>query len=395
MTNPESKPALSADVPALPELPHCGVGALSSGEEAILRAWAQDYALAYGAACRAAGDVPREQFDALLKQEHDLSAAYVRLRQIIDAMDPPAGCAAPALWAYVESVARERMAPAGDVQPVAPEQHAAMSRLIELAAECAQRKPLQAFVHLTDATHIGHRQFAAAHSEADDAVRILAIELRKVWDSLRTPTAAPAAQPAPAPVPAFDQRLQHFEWVLHQYRDGNCDRDAVDESRSAVFRATPAAPSVPPLPDDTIAAALADPACTRLREWAAIGPVQRAAVQSFADRLAGPSVPADEKPSRADLLAAVQFYADREHVIWTEESAWDTVSGEPQNWWCDEAGTAMIEDGTLAKMTLEGRMTAQHFAALKEGEDIDAAAPHPAQAPAEARTPTDGGATNG
>lgn len=226
--------ALSADVPALPEpdintVNHASVRIVGYSSEA---------ARAYGAACRTA-------------------------------------------------------APAGDVQPVAPEQHAAMSRLIELAAECAQRKPLQAFVHLTDATHIGHRQFAAAHSEADDAVRILAIELRKVWDSLRTPAAAPAAQPAPAPVPAFDQRLQHFEWVLHQYRDGNCDRDAVDESRSAVFRATPAAPSVPPLPDDTIAAALADPACTRLREWAAIGPVQRAAVQSFADRLAAaPSVPA-------------------------------------------------------------------------------------------------------
>ena len=82
----------------------------------------------------------------------------------------------------------------------------------------------------------------------------------------------------------------------------------------------------------------------------------------------------DDKPSRADLLAAVQFYADREHLIWTDESAWDTVSGEPQNWWCDEAGTAMIEDGTLAKMTLEGRMTAQHFAALREGEDVDEAA---------------------
>jgi len=174
--------ALSADVPALPEpdintVNHASVRIVGYSSEA---------ARAYGAACRTA-------------------------------------------------------APAGDVQPVAPEQHAAMSRLIELAAECAKRKPLQAFVHLTDATHIGHRQFAAAHSEADDAVRILAIELRKVWDSLRTPAAAPA---------------------------------------------TPAAPSVPPLPDDTIAAALADPACTRLREWAAIGPVQRAAVQSFADRLA-------------------------------------------------------------------------------------------------------------
>lgn len=30
----------------LPPLPFCGVGALSSGEEAILKAWAEDYALA-------------------------------------------------------------------------------------------------------------------------------------------------------------------------------------------------------------------------------------------------------------------------------------------------------------------------------------------------------------
>lgn len=36
----------------------------------------------------------------------------------------------------------------------------------------------------------------------------------------------------------------------------------------------------------TINAALADPACQRLAEWAAIGPVQRAAVESFADRIA-------------------------------------------------------------------------------------------------------------
>jgi hypothetical protein len=205
--------ALSADVPALPEpdintVNHASVRIVGYSSEA---------ARAYGAACRTA-------------------------------------------------------APAGDVQPVAPEQHAAMSRLIELAAECAQRKPLQAFVHLTDATHIGHRQFAAAHSEADDAVRILAIELRKVWDSLRTPAAAPA---------------------------------------------TPAAPSVPPLPDDTIAAALADPACTRLREWAAIGPVQRAAVQSFADRLAAaPSVPAgwvDAVMEQAQVFASAHPQEDRPH----------------------------------------------------------------------------------
>ena len=230
--------ALSADVPALPEpdintVNHASVRIVGYSSEA---------ARAYGAACRTA-------------------------------------------------------APAGDVQPVAPEQHAAMSRLIELAAECAQRKPLQAFVHLTDATHIGHRQFAAAHSEADDAVRILAIELRKVWDSLRT---------------------------------------AVDESRSAVFRATPAAPSVPPLPDDTIAAALADPACTRLREWAAIGPVQRAAVQSFADRLAAaPSVPAGWVDA---VMEQAQVFA----------SAWSLVGSPFDDG--DALGTANEEKEALRAM---------------------------------------------
>lgn len=40
-----------------------------------------------------------------------------------------------------------------------------------------------------------------------------------------------------------------------------------------------------PTPNAAIAAALALPACTRLREWASIGPVQRAEVQSFADAL--------------------------------------------------------------------------------------------------------------
>ena len=41
--------------------------------------------------------------------------------------------------------------------------------------------------------------------------------------------------------------------------------------------------------NDGIAAALTDPACKRLAEWVAIGPVQRAAVESFADRIAQPA----------------------------------------------------------------------------------------------------------
>lgn len=52
------------------------------------------------------------------------------------------------------------------------------------------------------------------------------------------------------------------------------------------------------------------------------------------------------------LRAALQFYADGHHFILADESAWDTVSGEPQNFYCDEADTATVEDGSVAKQAL-------------------------------------------
>lgn len=48
------------------------------------------------------------------------------------------------------------------------------------------------------------------------------------------------------------------------------------------------------VPASRITEALSLPACTRLREWAAIGPAQRAAVESFADALQQASVPSAE-----------------------------------------------------------------------------------------------------
>lgn len=54
------------------------------------------------------------------------------------------------------------------------------------------------------------------------------------------------------------------------------------------------------------------------------------------------------------LRDALQFYADRSHFLIADDDAWDTVSGEPQNFWCDEAGTATVEDGTVAAMALAG-----------------------------------------
>jgi hypothetical protein len=64
------------------------------------------------------------------------------------------------------------------------------------------------------------------------------------------------------------------------------------------------------------------------------------------------------------LRAALQWYADGLHFDKASPDAWDTVSGEPQNWWCDEAGTATVEDGSIAAMTLRGELTAAQIQAL-------------------------------
>lgn len=68
-------------------------------------------------------------------------------------------------------------------QEARPPRHE-IGRLVNLAAQCAQRKPLLALEPLTEASHIGHRQFARAYAGADEAVRLLAIELRRVADAL-------------------------------------------------------------------------------------------------------------------------------------------------------------------------------------------------------------------
>ena len=65
-----------------------------------------------------------------------------------------------------------------------------------------------------------------------------------------------------------------------------------------------------------------------------------------------------------NLRAALQWYADGLHFDKASPDAWDTVSGEPQNWWCDEAGTATVEDGSIAAMTLRGELTAAQIQAL-------------------------------
>lgn len=76
-----------------------------------------------------------------------------------------------------------------------------------------------------------------------------------------------------------------------------------------------------------------------------------------------------------NMRKALQFYADGDHFIRSDQDAWDTVSGEPPNYWCDEAGTATVEDGSIAKLALSGHVV--------RFEDEDAIAPSE-QAPAQA-----------
>ncbi|WP_440105641.1 hypothetical protein [Acidovorax sp. BL-A-41-H1] len=62
-----------------------------------------------------------------------------------------------------------------------------------------------------------------------------------------------------------------------------------------------------------------------------------------------------QQPTNIDnLRKALQFYADGHHFAMHDETAWDTVSGEPVNFYEDEAGTATVEDGSIAKLALEG-----------------------------------------
>jgi len=58
------------------------------------------------------------------------------------------------------------------------------------------------------------------------------------------------------------------------------------------------------------------------------------------------------EPVNTRLLAALRFYAEGHHFIRHDTDAWDTVSGEPQNFLEDEANTATVEDGSLAKAAL-------------------------------------------
>lgn len=65
------------------------------------------------------------------------------------------------------------------------------------------------------------------------------------------------------------------------------------------------------------------------------------------------TAPPDQSARIAELASALRFYAAGDHFDRSDD-AWGAVSGEPQNFWCDAAGTATVEDGAVARAALAG-----------------------------------------
>lgn len=55
----------------------------------------------------------------------------------------------------------------------------------------------------------------------------------------------------------------------------------------------------------------------------------------------------------AALIEALKYYANGDHLLLADPDAWDTCSGEPINFLHDDAGTASVEDGSIAKAALD------------------------------------------
>lgn len=61
---------------------------------------------------------------------------------------------------------------------------------------------------------------------------------------------------------------------------------------------------------------------------------------------------AQHRAALEKMQEALEFYAGGSHFTMHDPDAWDTVSGEPQNFYEDENNTATVEDGSIAKAAI-------------------------------------------
>ena len=70
------------------------------------------------------------------------------------------------------------------------------------------------------------------------------------------------------------------------------------------------------------------------------------------------------------MVEALRFYAAGDHLLLADHDEWDTCSGEPINWLHDAAGTASVEDGSIAKEALAAYQAAQHSDHSRAAHDV-------------------------
>lgn len=102
--------------------------------------------------------------------------------------------------------------------------------------------------------------------------------------------------------------------------------------------------------------------CARLRAFTTTGGrLNFSDTEEAADALEAQAREIAELRARAEaaerdaarLKRGLDFYARGCHFDKGDDADWDTVSGEPQNFWCDDHGST-VEDGSIAKRFLEG-----------------------------------------
>lgn len=141
------------------------------------------------------------------------------------------------------------------------------------------------------------------------------------------------------------QALDALEYHRDQTRPIFSTQETIDAIRA--YLAAPH-PQDEPIGEVVISTDVLGQGGVQVVKWAGNAPATKVGMKLYAAPLEAPCAPPGWRE-------ALQFYADGNHFnISGDPSAWDTTSGEPNNFWCDEAGTATMEDGTVAKMALRG-----------------------------------------
>jgi hypothetical protein len=114
--------------------------------------------------------------------------------------------------------------------------------------------------------------------------------------------------------------------------------------------------------------------------WDTIKDIYKAAVALLAK--AAPAAPVQTSTLSGALnhaRDALRFYANQGHFHMHQPDEWDTVSGEPQNFYEDNSQTATVEDGWVAKQALEDIAGVERYASVAAPVQAEQAQAEPSE----------------